>query len=50
MRQPANRMVDAVVEQLLSQIQGRATGPVQIEIDGPMIVRKSARVPKGWKT
>ncbi len=48
MRQPANRMVEAVVEQLLSQIAGTSPNPIQTEIDGPLIVRKSARIPKGW--
>ncbi|MCY4335861.1 MAG: LacI family DNA-binding transcriptional regulator [Litoreibacter sp.] len=47
-RQPANRMVDAVVAQLIAQIEGRATEPRQIEIDGPLIVRGSARKPEGW--
>ncbi len=48
MRQPANRMVDAVVAQLLAQIAGQSPHPVQTEIDGPLMVRKSARIPKGW--
>ncbi|MEM7469765.1 MAG: LacI family DNA-binding transcriptional regulator [Pseudomonadota bacterium] len=47
-RQPANRMVDAIVSQLVAQIEGRATEPRQIEIDGPLIVRGSARKPEGW--
>ncbi|MEM6407761.1 MAG: LacI family DNA-binding transcriptional regulator [Pseudomonadota bacterium] len=47
-RQPANRMVDAVVAQLIAQIEGRAKEPRQIEIDGPLIVRGSARKPEGW--
>ena len=47
-RQPANRMVDAVVAQLIAKIEGKSTGPKQIEIDGPLIVRRSARIPEGW--
>ena len=47
-RQPANRMVDAVVEQMLQKIEGKAKGAHQIEIDGPLIIRSSARIPEGW--
>ena len=47
-RQPANRMVDAVVEQLLAHIDTPQKQPAQIEIDGPLILRNSARRPKGW--
>jgi DNA-binding LacI/PurR family transcriptional regulator len=47
-RQPVNRMVEATVETLLAQI-GDPDRPVQkIEIDGPLVVRSSARVPEGW--
>lgn len=48
-RQPANRLVDAAVDHLLDRISGAETTPIRIEIDGPLIIRKSARVPKGWK-
>lgn len=48
-RQPANRMVDATVEHLMARIDGRDTPAERIEIDGPLIIRKSARIPKGWK-
>ncbi len=47
-RQPANRMVDAVVDQLIAQIEGKDLTPKQVEIDGPLIIRRSARIPKGW--
>ena len=47
-RQPANRMVDAVVEQLIAQIEGNAPDARHIEIDGPLVIRRSARIPKGW--
>ena len=47
-RQPANRMVDAVVDQLLLQIEGKELSARQVEINGPLIVRRSARIPKGW--
>lgn len=48
-RQPANRMVDAAVDHLLDRIATPDTAPERIEIDGPLIIRKSARIPKGWK-
>ena len=48
-RQPANRMVEATVDHLMSRIEGRDTPAERIEIDGPLIIRKSARIPKGWK-
>jgi len=47
-RQPANRMVAETVDILLAHIeQGRDT-PRRIAIDGPLVVRGSARVPEGW--
>jgi len=48
MRQPANRMVDEAVRTLFEQINDRSSLPQRIEIDGPLIVRGSARIPKGW--
>lgn len=47
-RQPANRMVAETVNVMLSKIQNIETTPRKIEIDGPLIVRGSARIPKGW--
>lgn len=49
-RQPANRMVTETVRLLLAQIEQEKTRPSKIEIDGPLIMRGSARLPKGWKT
>ncbi|KUJ85280.1 LacI family transcriptional regulator [Ruegeria marisrubri] len=49
-RQPANRMVAETVDILLSKIENPDAGPRRIEIDGPLIVRGSARIPEGWKT
>jgi len=46
-RQPANRMVASTVDILLSEIEGEASGPRHIEIDGPLIIRGSARIPEG---
>jgi DNA-binding LacI/PurR family transcriptional regulator len=42
-RQPLNRMVEATVETLLAQIADPARASQQIEIDGPLVVRTSAR-------
>lgn len=47
-RQPVNRMVDATVDTLLGAIEEGDKSPRKIRIDGPLMVRGSARVPKGW--
>ena len=47
-RQPLNRMVEATVETLLAQIADPERPAQKIEIDGPLIIRSSARVPEGW--
>jgi DNA-binding LacI/PurR family transcriptional regulator len=47
-RQPVNRMVEATVETLLGQIEDPLRPAQTLEIAGPLIVRKSARVPEGW--
>lgn len=49
-RQPANRMVAETVDILLSKIEDSDVRPRRVEIDGPLIVRGSARIPEGWKT
>jgi DNA-binding LacI/PurR family transcriptional regulator len=46
-RQPVNRMVAATVEAILGLIEG-ARAPQKTRIDGPLIVRQSARRPEGW--
>lgn len=48
-RQPANRMVAETVEILLTKINDAGADPQRVEIDGPLIVRGSARIPEGWK-
>lgn len=48
-RQPANRMVAETVDLLLAEIDGQSLGPRKVEIEGPLIVRNSARIPEGWK-
>lgn len=49
-RQPANRMVAETVDILLSKINDASAEPRRVEIDGPLIVRGSARIPEGWKS
>lgn len=49
-RQPANRMVAETVNILLSKIENSDLGPRRVEIDGPLVIRGSARIPEGWKT
>ncbi|MES2666286.1 MAG: LacI family DNA-binding transcriptional regulator [Pseudomonadota bacterium] len=44
-RQPVNRMVEATVEALLAQIESGETAPRKIRIDGPLVIRTSARKP-----
>lgn len=47
-RQPANRMVTETVSILLDSIDGYDFKPRRVAIDGPLMVRSSARKPKGW--
>lgn len=47
LRQPVNRMVGETVAQIVGRIEGQQ-GPVKIEIEGPLVIRRSARVPEGW--
>ena len=50
-RQRANMMVDETVKALLTQIETPDTArPRRIAIDGPLIIRSSARLPKGAPT
>lgn len=47
-RQPVNRMVEATVETILAMIDDPSRPAQKIEIEGPLIARGSARIPKGW--
>jgi DNA-binding LacI/PurR family transcriptional regulator len=47
-RQRANLMVAETVAILLENIEKRAAPPQRIAIEGPLVVRRSARVPEGW--
>ena len=46
-REPVNRMVEATADAILGLIDGTA-GPQKTRIDGPLMVRRSARIPAGW--
>ncbi len=48
-RQRANQMVAETVSILMDQIESGVKDPKRLAIDGPLIVRGSARIPEGWK-
>ena len=48
MRQPANQMVRETIDLLLGKIDDPDSPQRRITIEGPLIVRGSARVPEGW--
>ncbi len=48
-RQPSGRMVEATVDMLLEMVEDKGRAPRKIEIEGPLILRGSARVPEGWQ-
>ncbi len=47
-RQPLNRMVAETINILMSYITDQDYQPQRIAIDGPLILRKSARIPEDW--
>lgn len=47
-RQPSNRMVEATIDLLLERVRAPETPARKIAIEGPLIVRSSARKPEGW--
>ena len=47
-RQPANRMVDETVRMILAMIEGDAVQATKLVVPARLIVRSSARMPKGW--
>ena len=49
LRQPTNRMVDAVVEALLAGIEEGDTQPRRVAFAGPLMIRGSARIPEGYQ-
>ena len=46
-RQPANRMVTETVQMLLARINSPDAKPRRVSIDGPLIIRGSAKRPEG---
>lgn len=48
LRQPSNRMVEATVSTLLGWIEEGSSDVRKIQIDGPLMIRGSARIPQGW--
>lgn len=49
-RQPANQMVAATVDLLLTKINNPAAEARRVEIHGPLKIRSSARIPENWPT
>jgi DNA-binding LacI/PurR family transcriptional regulator len=47
-RQPAGRMVAETVDLILSLIEDEGTPPRNVEVEGQLILRGSARLPEGW--
>ena len=45
-RQPLEQMVSTTVETLLSRIDGTTSAPKKVRLEGPLVVRCSARLPK----
>jgi DNA-binding LacI/PurR family transcriptional regulator len=48
-RQPVNRMVNATIDTLLERIDRPGAAACNMEIDGPLILRDSARIPDDWQ-
>ena len=49
-RQPVNKMVQETVEILIEKINNAEIEPRRVKIDGPLIIRGSARLPEGWNS
>ncbi|MEM9320613.1 MAG: LacI family DNA-binding transcriptional regulator [Pseudomonadota bacterium] len=48
-RQPAQDMVDQTVELVMARIHDAKAPPKRVAVAAPLIVRRSARIPQGWK-
>ncbi len=48
-RQDTDQLANETAETLIAQIEHRATSPRRVAIDGPLIVRSSARKPRDWR-
>lgn len=49
-RQPVNKMVQETVEILIEKINNTEIEPRRVKIDGPLIIRGSARLSEGWES
>lgn len=47
-RQPAGQMVSATIDILMDRLADPDTTPRRVALDGPLVLRGSARIPKGW--
>ena len=47
-RQPAGQMAEATIGILMDRLADPETRPRRVALDGPLIIRGSARIPKGW--
>lgn len=47
-RQPAGQMAEATVDILMDRLNDPDTKPRRVALDGPLVLRGSARIPKGW--
>lgn len=47
-RQPSNKMVFETVKTLMDNIELGVTKTRRVEIEGPLMIRGSARIPEGW--
>ena len=50
LRQRANLMVEETVRIMISKIRDPGVAPRHLKILSPLIVRGSAKIPKGWST
>ena len=48
-RLPVQHCWPGDVAALLNQIEGGSSAPTKVKINGPLMVRTSARIPEGWK-
>jgi len=48
MRQRSNIMVEETVSLMLDKITNPSLEPRHIKVESPLIIRSSAKVPKGW--
>ena len=50
LRQRANLMVEQTVRLMIDKIRDPEVAPKHLKINSPLIVRGSAKIPKGWNT